>query len=57
MEVSNGSAAGKTEAARKSADTAGAATASADRRAAEADSDTACGKTDSSDRGGSRLLI
>ena len=32
MEVSNGTAAGKAEAARKSADTTGAATASADRK-------------------------
>ena len=57
MEVSNGSAAGKTKAARKSADTPGAATASADRGAAEADSDTARGGTASSDRRGSSLLI
>ena len=57
MEVSNGTAAGKAKAARKSADTTGAATASADRRAAEADSDTACGETAPSDRGGSCLLI
>ena len=57
MEVSNGTAAGKAEAARKSADTTGAATTSADRGAAEADSDTACGKPAASDRGGSRLLI
>jgi hypothetical protein len=56
MEVSNGTAAGKAEAARKSAVTTGAATASADRRAAEADSDTAGGEPAPSDGGGSRLL-
>jgi hypothetical protein len=48
---------GKAEAARKSADSTGAATASADRRAAALDSDTARGETARSDRGGSRLLI
>jgi len=52
MEFSNGPAAGKAEAARKSADTTGAATASADRGAAEADSDTARGETTSSSSGG-----
>jgi hypothetical protein len=57
MEVSNGTAAGKAEAARKSADTTGAATTSANRRAAEADSDTACGEAAPSGRGGSRILI
>jgi hypothetical protein len=56
MEVSDGTAAGKAEAARKSADTTGAATASADRRAAEADSDTACRETTPSDRGGFCLV-
>jgi hypothetical protein len=54
---SDGTAAGKAEAARKSADTTGAATASADRRAAEAVSDTACRETTPSDRGGFCLLI
>ena len=57
MEVSNGTAAGKAEAAGKSANTTGAATTSADRRAAEADSDTACGETTPSARGGSGVLI
>jgi hypothetical protein len=57
MEVSHGTAAGEAEAARKSADTAGTATTSADRRATEADSDTASGETACSDRGGSWLLI
>ena len=57
MEVSNGTAAGKAEAAGKSANTTGAATTSADRGAAEADSDTACGGPAASDRGGSRLLL
>ena len=49
--------AGKAEAARKSADKTGAATASADRRATEADSDTACGEPAPSDRGRTRRLI
>ena len=57
MEVGNGTAAGKAEAARKSADTTGAATASADRRAAEADSGAACGDTVPSDQGRFCLLI
>jgi len=41
MEFSNGTAARKAKAARKSTDTTGAATASADRGAAETDSDPA----------------
>ena len=57
MEVSNGTAAGKTEAARKSTDKTGAATASADRRAAEADADTARGEPAPSHRGGPCHLI
>jgi len=57
MEVSNGTAAGKTEAARKSTDKTGAAKASADRRAAEADSDTACGEPTTSHRGGPCHLV
>ena len=57
MEVSNGTAAGKAEAARKSADTTRAATASAHRRAAAADSDTAGGEPAPADRREFCLLI